>query len=41
MQFDGAKIKEQGVTFGIVVVKPYVLRSPSKEQIRESVKVFL
>lgn len=33
MQFDGAKIKEQGVTFGIVVVKPYVLRSPSKEQI--------
>lgn len=36
MQFDGAKIKEQGVTFGIVVVKPYVLRSPSKEQIRAS-----
>ena len=27
MQFDGAKIKEQGVTFGIVVVKSYVLRS--------------
>lgn len=36
MQFDGAKIKEQGVTFGIVVVKPYVLRNPSKEQIRAS-----
>ncbi len=36
MQFDGAKIKEQGVTFAIVVVKPYVLTSPSKEQVRAS-----
>ena len=40
MQFDGAKIKEQGVTFGIVVVKSYVLRSPSKEQIRASFITF-
>ena len=36
MQFDGAKIKEQGVTFGIVFVKPYILRCPSKEQLRAS-----
>jgi hypothetical protein len=36
MQFDGAKIREQGVTFAIVVVKPYVLTSTSKEQIRTS-----
>lgn len=36
MEFDGAKIREQGVTFAIVVVKPYVLTSPSKEQIRAS-----
>ena len=36
MEFDGAKIREQGVTFAIVVVKPYVLTSPSKEQIRTS-----
>ncbi len=31
-QFEGAKITEQGVTFGIVIVKPHVLRS-SQEQI--------
>jgi hypothetical protein len=36
MEFDGAKIKEQGVIFAIVVVKPYALTSPSKEQIRAS-----
>ena len=30
MVFDGAKIKEQGVTFAIVVVKPSVLISPTK-----------
>ncbi|MCM1494532.1 MAG: hypothetical protein NC089_01875 [Bacteroides sp.] len=34
MSFDGAKIREQGVTFAIVVVKPYVLTSPSKENVR-------
>lgn len=36
MQFDGALIKEQGVTFAIVVVKSHVLTSPSKERIRAS-----
>ena len=36
MEFDGEKIKEQGVTFAIVVVKPCVLTSSSKEQIRTS-----
>ena len=34
MSFDGALIKEQGVTFAIAVVKPYVLTSPKKEAIR-------
>ncbi len=27
MQFDGALLKEQGVTFAIVIVKPHVLNS--------------
>jgi hypothetical protein len=27
MQFEGAVIKRQGVTFGIIIVKPAVLRS--------------
>lgn len=36
MSFDGALIKEQGVTFAIVVVKPYVLTNPDKESIRQS-----
>jgi len=27
MQFEGALIKEQGITFAIVVVKPHVLNS--------------
>ena len=31
-QFEGAKITEQGVTFGIVIVKPHVLHN-SQEQI--------
>lgn len=30
MRFQGALIKEQGVTFGIVIVKPYVLSVPSE-----------
>ena len=34
MSFDGALIKEQGVTFAIVVVKPHVLTSTEKESIR-------
>jgi hypothetical protein len=33
MQFEGAKVTEQGVTFGIVIVKPSVL-SDSREQMR-------
>ena len=31
MSFDGALIKEQGVTLAIAVVKPYVLPSHEKE----------
>lgn len=38
MQFDGALIKEQGVTFAIVVVKPQVLTSPTIENTRNSFK---
>ncbi|MFE9279381.1 hypothetical protein ACQKLN_28020 [Paenibacillus glucanolyticus] len=30
MQFDGAVVKEQGVTFGIVIVQPHVLNSPNE-----------
>jgi len=30
MQFEGAVIKEQGVTFAIVIVKPNVLDYPSQ-----------
>ncbi len=32
MQFEGAKITEQGVTFGIVVVQPRVLNSPREQE---------
>lgn len=36
MTFKGAVIKEQGVTFGIIYVKPYVLNnSADSEQIRQ------
>lgn len=31
-QFEGAKITEQGVTFGIVIVKPHVLQN-SRDQV--------
>lgn len=31
MTFDGALVKEQGVTFAIVVVKSYVLSSATRE----------
>lgn len=34
MKFDGALLREQGVTFAIVVVKPQVLHSTEKENIR-------
>lgn len=30
MRFQGALIKEQGVTFGIVVVKPHVLQNDTE-----------
>ena len=30
MRFQGAVVREQGVTFGIIVVKSYVLSSPSE-----------
>lgn len=37
MQIEGAVIKEQGVTFSIVVVKPHVLNSSSEaDNIRRS-----
>ena len=32
MQIEGAIIKEQGVTFSVVIVKPYVLNSPSEQK---------
>jgi len=31
MRFEGAKVTEQGITFGIVIIKPHVLGS-SQEQ---------
>lgn len=33
MRFQGSVIKEQGVTFGIIIVKPYVMES--QNHIRE------
>lgn len=36
MEFEGAVVKEQGVTFAIVIVKPFVLNSSSRENIRAS-----
>lgn len=32
MRFEGALVKEQGVTFGVVVVKSHVLNSPDERQ---------
>ena len=29
MKFQGSIVKEQGVTFGIIIVKPYVLENQS------------
>jgi len=34
MQFDGALIKEQGITFAIVIVKPSAIKSTDREKIR-------
>lgn len=36
MTFEGALIKEQGITFAIVIVKPSVLNSTDRENIRNS-----
>ena len=30
MQFQGAVIKEQGVTFGILIVMPHILNDPTR-----------
>lgn len=32
MNFEGALIKEQGVTFGLIVVKPHVLHDVAAQQ---------
>jgi len=32
MQFNAALIKEQGITFAIVVVKSYIIQNPSKAE---------
>lgn len=34
--FDGAIVKEQGVTFAIAIVRPSVLNSPDKDEILAS-----
>lgn len=36
MRFQGALIKEQGVTFGIVIVKPHVLQNASEAKAMRS-----
>lgn len=38
MTFEGAHLKEQGVEFAIVIVKPHVLNSPDRESLRSSFK---
>ncbi|MED0687932.1 hypothetical protein [Anoxybacillus ayderensis] len=41
MQFDGALVKEQGVTFAIVVVKRHVLNnSIEREEAREAFSLY-
>lgn len=37
MRFQGALVKEQGVTFGIIIVKPYVLQNSNES---ESMRIF-
>jgi len=32
MNFQGSVIKEQGITFGIVIVNPHVLQSPIEKE---------
>ncbi|HEU0129473.1 MAG TPA: hypothetical protein VFQ85_00600 [Mycobacteriales bacterium] len=36
MQFDGAVIEEQNVVFGIVIVRPHVLRDPAQQRQMQS-----
>lgn len=36
MQFEGSLVKEQGITFAVVIVKPHVLNSPDREESRAS-----
>ena len=38
IQFDGALIEEQGVTFAIVVVKHYVLHSHTRDSVSNQFK---
>ena len=38
MQFEGAVVREQGVTFAVVVVKKYVVDSPT--QARSAINAF-
>ena len=38
-KFDGALIKEQGVTFAIAMVKGHVFNNPNREQIRNKFSV--
>lgn len=40
MTFDGALVKEQGVTFAIIVVKSSVLSSSTREETRASFSQF-
>ena len=42
MKFQGAVVKEQGVTFGIVIVKPHVLNSSqsTEEMIQFGIRAF-
>lgn len=40
MRFEGALITEQGVTFAIVIVQPYVLNSSERENVRNNVARF-
>jgi len=32
LQLEGAKLKEQGVTFAVVIVKPHVVANPNEAQ---------
>ncbi len=36
MKFQGALIKEQGITFGIAIVKPSALRSSERDDLRRT-----